>query len=186
MTQLTKKTSTELSNIYGFEASKIELIREQICKDLNDQQLELFLATAQRRGLDPITKQIVAFVSGGKLSIITTVDALRLIAERTGKYDGQTQPEWADNQGVWHDCWLYDVAPAAARIGVYKKGAKHPTYAVARFKSYNQSNKSLWKNMPEVMILKCAEALALRKAFPEEMGQLYTPDERADTPVDVA
>jgi hypothetical protein len=102
-----------------------------------------------------------------------SIDGLRLVAERSGQYR-PGKIEWCGDNGTWKDVWLSEEHPAAARATVYKNNA--PTEAVARWNSYVQQTPT-WKSMPDLMIGKCAEALALRRAFPQELSGLYTTDE---------
>lgn len=164
-----------------------DLIRRTVATDLNDLEFDMFTEVCKRTGLDPVAKQIYGLIrytkkSGRKLSIQTSIDGFRLIAERTGQYYGQTKVEWLHSvdketgQGRWLDFWAEDKAPLGARVGVWRANFPEALYGYARFKSY-QADGPLWYSMPEVMIAKCAEALALRKAFPQELSGLYTTDE---------
>jgi phage recombination protein Bet len=181
-----------------FSPEQIATLKNVICPGLTDSELDLVGEVARQTGLSPFLKQLHvtkrptwdpdARTRIPKLTIQTGIDGYRLTAERTGKYLGQRGPEWCGPDGVWRDVWLSKQPPAAARVFVLKAGCE-PFPGLARYDAYVQTTKeggpnSMWQKMGAEQLAKCAEALALRKAFPMELAGTYTSEEmaQADNP----
>lgn len=181
----------------GYTREQIDLIKQTIAPGATDAELQLLLYQAHKLGLDPLLGQIHSIgrrVKEGdhwvaRRSIQIGIDGFRAAAQRTGAYGGQELPEWCGPDGVWVTVWLASDYPAAARVGVIRQGWDKPVWGVARWASYAQTKSdgsliSTWAKMPDLMIAKCAEALAFRKAFPDALSNTYIPEETATFTVD--
>ena len=148
----------------------------------------VFFHQAKRSGLDPFKREIYMITRKGKATIQTGIDGFYKIADRATRASGGTWgiPEtlWCGEDGVWRDVWLDRRAPAAAKVTVERDGSRFTTVALTR--EYSAAG-PMWDKMPARMIAKCAEALAIRRAFPDDLSGLYTSEEmaQADNPVSV-
>jgi phage recombination protein Bet len=191
----------ELTRATMFTIEQEGMIREMYAPTATPLEFQVLIATARARRLNPILQQIHFVKRRQKLkeqdesgrwierweekwSCQVSIDGLRAKAEETGLYDGQDEPEfeWDEAPSIAHP-WL-------ARVRVYKKGVTRPFVGVARWNEFVQTYGQgatptrMWSQMPSHMLAKCAEALALRKAFPEQLGGLFTSEEmgQADNP----
>jgi phage recombination protein Bet len=184
--------------VMEFNAERLELVKRTVCRGATDDELALFIQQCRRTGLDPFAKQIHAIKRWDSkqqrevMAIQVGIDGLRLISQRTGEADGQEGPFWCGPDGNWVDVWLASEAPTAAKVIVHRKGHAHPYTGIALYASSVQRTKegkpnTFWERMAAHMLSKVAEALALRKAFPQELSGLYTPEElgEPERPLDV-
>jgi phage recombination protein Bet len=168
-----------------------------IDNEVTSAELSSFLHLCQRTQLDPFSRQIYLIGrwdrrAGRKVfTPQTSIDGYRVTAHRAaakaGHKLGYEDTVWCDSSGRWFDVWLSDEPPAAAKVVVVRDGQRFP--AVAKYGEYVQTGKEnkpigLWGKMPATMTAKCAEALALRMAFPNDLAGVYTAEEmaQADNP----
>ncbi len=174
------------SNAISFTSDQVNLIKRTVARGATDDELKLFLYQAERTKLDPFSRQIYFQKYKDKngrenMTIITGIDGYRAIAERSGNYAGSDDPVF-DIEADFADFKASDGKfPRKATVTVYKMiaGQRCGFTASARWMEYFPGDLKgfMWKKMPHTMLGKCAEALALRKAFPNDLSGIYTKEE---------
>lgn len=164
-----------------FTDEQRQMIRDTFANGATDDEFAVLMEIARARRLNPLLRQI-HFVSRydrdkGRMvwSCQVSIDGMRALAERSGMYDGQDEPVFVEREGLIEQ----------VKVKVYRKDWSRPAVGVAYWDEYVQKTKdgrptAFWSRMPHTMLAKCAEALALRKAFPEDTSGLYVPEEMRD------
>lgn len=167
------------SDIQLFSDEWANAVNEMFFPDLPKKEAAVFKELCRQRKLNPYTKQVYFVPYKDRRTNITTysmivsIDGFRSLAARTGLYGGQDEPIFTyDKNGNVHSC----------KVAVYRKDFDRPTVAVAHYSEYVQMTEDYetktrvpnknWRK-PHIMLAKCAEALALRKAFPDQLGGLH-------------
>lgn len=165
-----------------FSSEQVKLLRNGLAPGATELEFQMLMEVAKFRRLNPFLKQIHFVKRKSKddngnwretWTSQVSIDGLRSIAQRTGLYDGQDEPEYEHDK---------DGLILSAKVKVYRKDWSRPAVGVARWSEYVQTTREgnptkFWATMPYVMIGKCAEALALRKAFPEDLGGIFADEE---------
>jgi phage recombination protein Bet len=159
--------------------SNLALVKSVLAPDLNDQEMLLFAMVAQRSRLDPFAKQIYAIKRQGKLTFQTGIDGFRSSAEETDQYRGSDEAEFGPivEKPFPHPEWASVVIHRAFPDGHEVAQSSGKIYFDEFYPGDQQGFQ--WRKMPRVMLSKCAEAAAFRKAFPKRFADVYAPEEMA-------
>lgn len=177
----------EVATSNYFSAEQIEILKNCICKGASDEEFNVFIMACQKTQLDPFMKQIYCVkrydsrLKRETMTIQTGIDGYRLIAERTERYAPGPKPSYE------YDANGNLVSATAYVKKLTRDGTWHVVEAEAFLDEYCQTftdkqtgekrAMGMWNNMQRNQLSKCAESLALRKAFPAEMSGVYTKDE---------
>ena len=158
----------------------------------SDRSVEMALAYCKVRNLD-VFKRPVHIVQVHDDVAMRTVDTvwpgiseLRTTAMRTGQFAGFDQTEFGPDQearigGVmlsypeWARCTVHRVLAHSRVAFVGPKVFWSESYGRDTMDTFSPN--SIWRRRPRGQLEKCAEAAALRRAFPEELGSEYAAEE---------
>ena len=159
----------------------VKLIKSQLLSskkaEPTNEELMYFMTVCNQSGLNPMRNEIYGIYRGGKLTIQSSIDGLRAAAERSGKYAGSDEPKFTYGENG-------SLVSATVTVKKVVSGIVVDTTRTALWSEYyaNASTNPIVKKMPTVMLAKCAEAQALRAAFPNT-GQIYTDEEMVQADV---
>jgi phage recombination protein Bet len=182
-------TPAQISEV-KWTPGEISILKEAILDDqASNAELALFSKICEATGLNPFAKQIYGIRRKGKITFQCSIDGYRLIADRTGQYAGNDDPLYDEGLSLYQHLISGRGNPLVATVTVWKVvgGVRCNFTASARWEQYVQifwdkqqkchKVSETWQKMPHFMLSKCAESLALRKAFPNELSALRTSDE---------
>ena len=198
MTELVSHQPNDLSlrpDQATFDDNQRAVLAHMGVENAPEADLAVFAHVCKRSGLDPFARQIHMIGRNTKdqrtqqwvtkYTIQTGIDGYRLIGRRAADRRGETisveQPEWADADGNWRPLWSGKWGhPLAARVTIKRNGEAFTGLAI--FDEYKQTKRdggltSMWAQRPAGQLAKCAEALAWRMAFPQDLSGIYTDDE---------
>jgi phage recombination protein Bet len=192
-------------------AEQAEAIRTALKTSLypgaTDESVDMVLAYCRAGGLDPMTKPVhvvpmwvpekkqgnrVISPAGMRDVIMPGIELYRTKAHRTGEYAGQDEATF----GPTIEEVLGGVSvryPEWCSVAVYRLVNGNPVRYSAKaywLESYatqkrdSDAPNAMWKKRPFGQLEKCAEALALRKAFPEAVGAQPTAEEMEGRVID--
>ena len=143
----------------------LNTLRNTVAPGLTDPEFLLFAEMCRATGLNPATKEIWAIKVNGRLQLMTGINGFLKIANSHPQFDGmEVTFEWEDKHLM------------SATAKVYRKDRRFPSIATAYMSEYGKKT-AIWAQMPSIMLSKCAKGLAIREAFINELGGLYTQEE---------
>ncbi len=149
----------------SWDAEKIATLKQTVAQGATDAEFSMFRELCNASGLNPFKREVWFIKAGNRAQIMTGINGFLAIANKNPNYDGMEI-----------DVEVSGGKPVKAIAKVYRKDRRFPSVGIALMSEYGKDT-GTWKAMPSHMLMKCAKAIALREAFPQEMNGLYTEEE---------
>lgn len=158
--------ANEVATIDFGNRGMIDTLKATVAQGLSDQEFKLFAEFCKSTRLNPFKREIWAIKAGNRLQLMTGINGFFAIANSHPQFDGLECDIETDEKGI----------PTKAVARAHRKDRKFPAVGIALLRE-SKGSSPVWNQQPSVMLSKVAKARALREAFPQEMGGLYTDDE---------
>jgi phage recombination protein Bet len=188
MTQLVQQMNVENNEI---DASVWSTLKNSLYKGAKDDSIQMVVEYCKACKLDPMQKPVHIVpmwdknTKSMKDTIMPGIGLYRIQAARSNKYAGVSEPEYGDTVNttlggvsISYPEWCKVTVRKLVGNNIVEFTAKEywlENYATARKDS--DAPNAMWLKRPFGQLAKCAEAQALRKAFPEIITQQPTAEE---------
>lgn len=186
MTALVKTESTALATMS--EAELLKVLQVSLYPGAAPDSIKMVLGYCKAAGLDPMQKPVhIVPMWDGKAGLMRDVvmpgvNLYRTQAARSGECAGVSEPEFGPDvtetiggQQITYPAWCRVTVsrrlPTGEIVPFTAREFWKENYAVKGGKEKSIAPNAMWTKRPYGQIAKCAEAQALRKAFPEIASQ---------------
>jgi phage recombination protein Bet len=179
------------SQINGVDIHVWNALKNSIYSGAKDESIMMVLDYCKAAELDPMQKPVHIVPMWDKNlkcmkdTIMAGIGLYRIQAARSNQYAGVSEPEYGktinsklDGIAISHPEWCKVTVKKIVQGVLVEFAAKEywvENYATA--KKDTTAPNTMWKKRPFAQLAKCAEAQALRKAFPELVSHHPTAEE---------
>ena len=192
-TALATRKESSIPALAVSEQELMNVLRNSLYPGAQDDSIKLVIGYCKASGLDPMQKPVHIVPmwdskSGSMRDVIMPgIGSYRTQAARSGEYagvsDAEYGPDVTEELGgvkITYPAWCKVTVKRLLQNGIIAEFSAterwRENYAVKGGKEKSVAPNAMWNKRPYAQIAKCAEAQALRKAFPE-VGAQPTADE---------
>ena len=185
MSQLVQQTNNEI------DSAVLSALKSSLYTGAKDDSIQMVIEYCKACKLDPMQKPVHIVpmwdknTKSMKDTIMPGIGLYRIQAARSNKYAGVSEPEYGDTVNtklggvnISYPEWCKVTVKKLIGTSIVEFTAKEywlENYAIA--KKDSTAPNAMWLKRPFGQLAKCAEAQALRKAFPEIITQQPTAEE---------
>lgn len=156
------------------EAFNAVVIQMCIPKEATREHLAAFLMVAYQYELNPLTREVYAFVKHGRLTVIVSVDGWMSLINRRPEFDGMEFVDHLDEKG--------ELISVTCKI--YRKDRSRPTEVTEYMVECRMGNDTPWGKWPRRLLRHKSAIQCSRYAF--AISGIVDPDEAERIALDVS